>query len=225
MTHHKDKLQEYASKSSNGYSLSERTGKLACFEIITEASGQIRGKCCFGCRLFYAKPIFWTKHLEEDCTKKEEHKAYIKSILPDGVQLEKAIKDIELAGDSEDMKKLILENEALKKKLAKVEKELKITDEMYDNVSAENDHLKKAVIATTDRGIRRDMVHYLQKTPAENDDMADYIENCNWDLLLQTDSEAEYREYCREYWSGKPRKNEIHRYEEEDESDRTSEED
>jgi len=220
MIHHKDKLEESAKKDCV-YAFAEKKGQLAPFRIITEASGEVRGRCCFGCKAFYAKQCYWPKHIEE-CTKKTEHGAYLKSILPQAVALEA----LEMTGgaDCDAMKKLMEEVETLKKRIVKLERELKTTDEMYDDAAAERDHVVKAVIATTDRGIRKDMVHYLQKTPAEYDKMADFIADYNWDVLLQTDSDAEYRGYCREYWSGRPRKNEIHRYEEEeDESDKTSE--
>jgi len=133
MLYHKDILQDKAKKDFV-YSVAEKKGHLAPFASKSGVSGDVKGKCCFGCKSFYAKACYWPKHLEE-CTKKEDHKKFLQSLLPDAVELKNTEESI--APESDQVAKLLLRIQ----KLEKTNKEL--TQELQDKEEDTEQEFKK----------------------------------------------------------------------------------
>ena len=220
MVCHKDKLQEKASKDAM-YKCAQTKGYLCGWSVKSETNGVVNGKVCFGCKVFYGRKCLAIKH-EEDCPKKEEHKAFVKSLMPENVLLEAALEGTDTntgqtesltAQMADQMKKLLEENERLKKERDAFEKKYntlkKVSEEDEEEREARLEILRDCIINTTDKATRGDMVDFAEQHQ-RNTLFEERYDSWDWGAELCADDDTLYRANMKAFYSRKQSKNDAH---------------
>jgi hypothetical protein len=192
MLHHKDVLEEKA-KKNNDYAIAHKKGLLSPFTVKSEATAEGTGKCCYGCKSFYAKPCYWPKHIAE-CTKKEEHLKFLKSVLPDAVELKKAEESI--APESDQVAKLLLRIQRLEKENKELKDELKYKEEDAEEECRKLSRLGDAVTKFLPLDARIMISDYVNANLDDEEDSYNYDHTAP--LLTSTKTEDNFR---RDLWN------------------------
>ena len=203
MNYHKDKLQEKASIDTL-YKCVQTKGYLCEWNVKSEVNGVVKGKACFGCKVFYGRKCLAEKHKEE-CPKKAEHKAFVKSLMPEQVLLETALEGVPTndaqtealtAQMAEEMKKLLDENERLKKERDAFEKKFnnlkKVSETDEAEFAARIEIMRDCIINTTDKATRGDMVDFAQQH-ATNEFFLNNYDNWDWEAEFCANDDSLYR--------------------------------